>query len=86
MTFAIHWSKKAGRVLGRLPHQIARRISCKVDSIKDHPFHFLEHHYGSDLFKLRVGSYRLLVAVDLEKRIISVQAFGHRRNIYKRIL
>jgi len=83
MTFTVRWSRQAERFLGKLPQQIAHRIVGKVNSITEHPFHFLEHHQGSAFFKLRVGSHRLLVDVDLKTSTISVQVLGHRRNVYK---
>ena len=62
----------------------AKRITNKVNSIKDDPFHFLEHFEGADLYKLRVGSYRMLVDVDTAENVISIRIAGHRRNIYRR--
>ena len=84
MTFAIRWSKKADRFLAKLPREIARRIVNKVNSIKDNPYHFLEHYEGADFYKLRVGAYRLLVDVDMADNVISVRVLGHRRNVYQR--
>ena len=86
MTFAIRWSKQAERLLDRLPGQIAHRIITKVNAIRDNPFHFLEHYEGAAIFKLRIGSYRVLMDVDLKTATISVRTLGHRRNIYKGIL
>ena len=70
MTFAVRWSRQAERFLGKLPWQIAHRIVGKVNSMIEHPLHFLEHHQGPDFFKLRVGSYRLLVDIDLRTSTI----------------
>ena len=83
MAFEIRWSKDADRFLAKLPGQMARRIVRKVDSIKDKPFHFLEHYEGDDFYKLRVGCHRLLVDVDPSAKIIAIRVIGHRRNIYK---
>lgn len=55
----------------------------KVDTMRGNPFRFLEHYEGAAIFKLRVGSYRLLVDVDLKTNVISVRVLGHRRDIYK---
>ena len=82
MSFVIRWSQQAERFVAELPKEIARRIVHKVDSIKDSPFHFLEHHEGSDFYKLRVGNYRVLVDVDMVKKVICVRVLGHPRNIY----
>ena len=83
LTFVIRWSRQAERFLSKLPRQIARRIIGKANSITAHPFHFLEYHHGSDFFKLRVGSYRLLVDVDLKTNLISVRVLGPPRNVYE---
>jgi len=83
MTFVVHWSKQAERFLGKLPAEVARRIVHKVNVITDRPFHFLEHYEGTNFYKLRVGSYRLLVDVDPTVNVISVRVLGHRRNVYQ---
>lgn len=83
MAYEIRWSKRAERFLAKLPGNITRRIAHKVNEIKDVPFRFLEHYEGKDFYKLRVGSYRLLVDVDLHGKVISIRLIGHRRNIYK---
>lgn len=83
MTFLVRWSHQAERTLGKLPVEASRRIVNKVNAITDNPFHFLEHYEGLDFYKLRVGSYRLLVDVDPAANIISAQFLGHRRNVYK---
>ena len=83
MTFTVRWSKRAEQVLGKLPKQIAHRIARKVDTMRGNPFRFLEHYEGAAIFKLRVGSYRLLVDVDVKANVISVRVLGHGRNICK---
>lgn len=84
MSFAIRWSKQADRFLGKLPAEVVRRITHKVNRVKKEPFHFLEHYEGADFYKLRVGDYRLLVDVNISEKVISVRVLGHRRNVYQR--
>ena len=83
MAYEIRWSKYAERFLAKLPENIARRIAHKVDELKEVPFRFLERYEVKDFYKLRVGSHRLLVNVDLPGKVISIRFIGHRRNIYK---
>jgi len=83
MTFVVRWSKQAERFLAKLPREIAQRIINKVNSIKNNPYHFLEHYEGADFYKLRIGAYRLLVDVDVTGNVISVRVLGHRRNVYQ---
>ena len=83
VVYAIRWSKRVEKFLSKLPVGTARRIVNKVSGLEERPFSFLECHEGTDLFKLWVGSYRLLADVDLTANIIFVRALGHRKNIYK---
>jgi len=65
MSFSIEWDEKAIKYLKKLPEDISKRIFNKIDSIKDNPFHFLEHYSGEDYYKLRIGD------ITQEKTIIS---------------
>jgi len=84
MAFKIEWSQLAEKELSKLPKEIASRIVRKVDSIKENPFHFLEHYEGEKVYKLRVGDYRILIDVDFSNKILKIQVIGPRYNIYKR--
>jgi mRNA-degrading endonuclease RelE of RelBE toxin-antitoxin system len=55
MAFAIWWSRRAERFLSKLPAELARWITHKVNRVKKEPFHFLEHYEGADFYKLRIG-------------------------------
>ena len=83
MSFSIDWDEKALSFLGKLPRNISERIFNKVESIKDNPFHFLEHYEGK-YYKLRIGDYRALIDIDFDKKILIVQVVDKRGRIYKR--
>ena len=85
MSYEIRWSQKSEKYLEKLPKEASQRIMHKVDSIKDAPFRFIEHHEGESYFKLRIGDYRVLLDVNPSEKIVSVRVVGHRRNIYKRV-
>lgn len=83
MSFSIEWDEKALSFLKKLPKNISERIFKKVESIKDNPFHFLEHYEGK-YYKLRIGDYRSLIDIDFEKKVLIVQILDKRGRIYKR--
>ena len=85
MTYTIHWSKKSEKFLEKLPKDISYRIVHKVNSIKDEPFHFVEHYEGESYFKLRIGDYRILLDIDTSKKLIEIRVVGHRGSIYKQV-
>ena len=83
MSFFVEWDGKALDYLKRLPKNISERIFKKVESVKENPFHFLEHYEG-EYYKLRIGNYRALIDIDFEKKILIVQVLDKRGRIYKR--
>ena len=83
MTYEIIWKPKAIKALRKLPHHIALRIVHKVDALRSNPFRYLQHYVGADVYKLRVGSYRLLIDVDAQKKVVSIEVLDKRGRIYK---
>ncbi len=75
--------ENANGFLKKLPNDIAKRIFNKVESIKENPFHYLEHYEG-EYYKLRIGDYRALIDIDFNKKILTVQVLDKRGRIYKR--
>ncbi|MBC7344612.1 MAG: type II toxin-antitoxin system RelE/ParE family toxin, partial [Clostridia bacterium] len=63
-----------------------QRILAKLKWLADNFADLAPEPLGGELkglFKLRVGSYRVLYSFDREKRVIYVHLIGHRRDIYK---
>ena len=85
MTYTIHWSKKAEKFLETIPKEHAKRIATKVDSIKEDPYHYIEHFEGEFYFKLRIGDYRVLLDINPSSKLIEIRLLGHRRNVYKQL-
>jgi len=83
MSFSVKWDENAKDYLNKLPKNIAERIFDKIESIKDNPFRFLEHHEG-DYYKLRIGDYRSLIDIDFNNKTLTVQVLDKRGRIYKR--
>ena len=85
MSFTIHVHKDVEAFLSKLDRYLAHRIRKRLERLKENPFRFLEHYESKDitLFKFRIGDYRALVDIDLEKRIVSVRHLDHRKRIYK---
>lgn len=78
--YSIVFEKKALHDLNRLEESIKLRIWNKLQDCKKDPFRFLEPLVQIKGFKLRVGSYR--VVIDVEGSVLKVLKIGHRKNIY----
>jgi mRNA interferase RelE/StbE len=81
--FDVEWTKEAVQRLKKLENKPAKRIVEKIEGIKDIPLHFLERMVGTDLWKLRVGDYRVLIQLDNEHKKLYIVMLDHRKNIYK---
>ena len=83
MSFFIEWDEKVIDFLNKLPKNLSERIVNKVNSIKENPFHFLEHYEG-EYYKLRIGDYRALIDIDFERKVLIIQLIDKRGKIYKK--
>ena len=85
MAYNIHLTDTAKKQLAKLDGQIAKRIAKKLHEISDDPFPYVSKLIGVELYKLRVGDYRVLMNIQQNKLIIIVIEISHRRNVYKQI-
>ena len=89
MAWRIEFSQAAGRELGKLDPQIARRILKVLHeriAKADDPRTFGEPLKGSKLgefWKYRIGDYRLVCNIEDQTLRILVLRVGHRREVYR---
>ena len=84
MNYGVEWHPQAFRTLNKLPRQIKQRIMDKLDRVISDPFRYLEHYDDNNVFKLRIGDYRLLVDLDRKENILLIQVFDKRGRVYNR--
>ena len=75
-------SRQARHFLNHCPTLINGRISEKLEIIRMDPF-MKSKLQGEDLYKIRVGDYRILFRI--ENDAILVEKIGHRKNVYKHL-
>lgn len=80
--FNIEWKENAIKELAKLERNLNSRIYKKVISLKEN-FNSadIKRLQNSDLFRLRVGDYRVLF--EIEKDTIIILKVSNRKNIYK---
>ena len=86
MTYHIEFSPEARQDLAQLDKVVAERILRKLRWLSEN-FDILTPETLSgewkDLFKLRVGSYRVIYTVNYKEQLLTIHLVGHRRDIYK---
>ena len=63
--------------------RIVDRLQWFVENFDSLPHHALKGDF-SDFYKFRIGDYRILYQVLVDKQIIQVHQIDHRRKIYQR--
>ncbi|MFO8019359.1 MAG: type II toxin-antitoxin system RelE/ParE family toxin [Promethearchaeia archaeon] len=83
--YEVIFDDKAIEFLEKLDKKNKERIFNKIISTKDDPFHFFEKLTKRDLYKLRVGEYRVIADISKNEIKILILLIGHRKNIYDKI-
>lgn len=84
MTYNVSWSATSLRQLEKLDKVSANRVINKVEAITKDPFSFVQRLKGFNLYKLRVGDYRVIMSIESSKMIIFVLEVGHRSVVYRK--
>ncbi len=86
MAYRIELKPGAARDLQSLPADVQGRIRVRIDSLADNP-----RPRGCDalkgeenLFRVRVGDYRILYQIHRRVLRVLVIRIGHRREVYRR--
>jgi len=83
--YRLEISRTAEKQLRKLPAEPRRRLARAMLALGDEP-----HPAGSrklagydDVFRIRVGVYRVLYSVSGRRLVIIILKIGHRRDIYR---
>jgi mRNA interferase RelE/StbE len=89
--YIIEFTNKAEKDLSKLPKQTISRILDKIDKLADDPrpsgykkltdFHV--SNAPDDLYRIRIGDYRVIYAIEQEIITITVVKVAHRKEVYE---
>lgn len=85
MTYQVLVSRQAHKALAGLPRKEQRRIAVAIDLLADHPRppKCIALQGERDIYRIRVGDYRIVYFVQDDRLIIEVIRIGHRRDVYR---
>ncbi len=87
MVWDIAWSPTADKQFGKIAKSdknAAQQIVARLEEITDDPYSYTDKLHGSDLRKLRIGNYRVILNLEKQKILIFIVEVGHRSKIYKK--
>ena len=84
--YKIEWKRSATKELEKLPRQAVPRIVEAVRNLTSDPFPIGTRKLaGSEqTYRIRVGVYRVLYSVYVNKLIVEIIRVKHRKDAYKR--
>jgi mRNA interferase RelE/StbE len=84
-SFTLQISSIAQKELKKLPAFWRQGIIHKISLLEKTPFppNYKKLKGLENLFRIRVGDYRVIYELDLKQRTIAVLRIAHRREVYK---
>jgi mRNA interferase RelE/StbE len=83
--FAVEFLPSAARDLAALERSMQRRITRRIDQLASDPrgFGSVKLRGAKDIWRSRVGDYRILFRIEDDRLVVLVIKFAHRRDVYR---
>lgn len=86
--YTIEFVKSARKEFERLPVKVRGRVVEALQLLAQNPYSELlkvkKLKDAQDLFRIRIGDYRVLYELQNEQLLVLVIKVGHRREVYRR--
>jgi mRNA interferase RelE/StbE len=85
MAWQVRFKPSALREFQALPRQVQVRIGTRLDAlaVDPRPHGVKKLEGGGDLYRIRVGDYRVVYAIDGPALVVLVVKVGHRGDVYR---
>jgi mRNA interferase RelE/StbE len=85
MSYQIEFEKQAAKQFTALSDLVQQRILPKIDALAIEPrgMGSVKLAGAEDLYRIRVGDYRIIYSIQDDLLLILVVKIGHRRNVYR---
>jgi mRNA interferase RelE/StbE len=81
----IEFRRSAEKDLERIDQQLLSRIFAAINELAEDPFPsgFRKLVGGDQIYRIRVGDYRVIYRFTAENRLITIERVRHRREVYR---
>jgi len=84
MTYQVILQRSAEKELDALEKPVHKRIAARLLALEEDPRPAgVKKLQGQEIYRLRVGDYRVLYTIDDKSKQVTVAAVGHRREAYR---
>ena len=86
MAYGLVLTRAARKDLDRLPREVLERADSLILALAENPRPFgSEKLQGfENLYRLRVGKYRIIYEIDKTASIVTIAKVEHRKSVYRR--
>ncbi len=83
--YAVIYKTSADKALRKLPTAVQVRIATATDELGDNPRPrgCIKLKGEEDVWRIRVGDYRIVYTIEDDKLIVLVVRVAHRRDVYR---
>ena len=83
--YKIEWKRSALKELEKLPRPMISKVVSAVDNLSSNPFPpGVRKLVGTeDIYRIRVGDYRVLYNIIENKLVIEIIRVRHRKDVYR---
>ena len=83
--YAVEFRPRALRALRKLPEAAQRRLLSAIEALADdpRPSGVKKLKGGEGIYRVRVGTYRVLYQIRDDVLLVLVTDVGHRRDVYR---
>ena len=73
--------------LRHLPKSVIARVMARLEELKEEPFprQALKLEGGEGFYRVPIGDYRVVYAVDTSSKQLTIHYVRHRRDVYRKI-
>ena len=84
MAYAVQIARPALRQFRALPGEVQERIRAQIRSLSDNPRpQGARKLAGQDVYRIRIGDYRVMYEVDDATSLVTVTVVLHRKDAYR---
>lgn len=85
MTYRVEFTRQAAKFFKNLPLQEQQCLKLKIDALsaEPRPSGVVKLASEEDLYRIRVGNYRVIYTIQDKQLIILILKIGHRKDVYK---
>ena len=86
ISYSIEFSRTARKQLGKLPRGTGQRIADGIETLADNPLPpgVKKLTDKDDLYRIRIGDYRVIYQINESMLLILIVKIGHRGDIYRK--